>query len=166
MCILCGSPGLEHMKTVQNIYKVCSSVHARTLFRAANWKPANSLVFASIGRAGPSPMILCSSCVKSFLWARERAAVLQRSLIPPSGTAFFPTDAQTLSASTFVCNIHNLIIHKAHLKLHKALLRTKPLKTSYISTHLLTELFEIGHNTVAEAVLHVVSQQVWSSHHS
>lgn len=163
MCILCGSPGLEHI-TVQNIYKVCSiysSVNVHTLFRAASWKPANSLVFASIGRAGPSPMILCSSCVKSFLCARERAELLQRSLIPPSGTVFFPIDAQTLSASTFVCNIHNLII-----ELHEALLRKKTLETSYIRTHLLTELFEIGHNTVAEAVLHVVSQQVWSSHHS
>lgn len=101
--------------TVQNIHKVCSiyerssiqrTWRVRTLFRGASRNPANSFVFASTGRAGPSPMMLCSSCVKSFLCARERAELRHLSLIPPSSGSFFPTDAQTLSASTFAWNTH------------------------------------------------------------
>lgn len=94
-------------------------------------------------------MILCSSCVKSFLFAKDRAELLQRSLIPPSGAAFFPTEAQTLSASIFACYIHNA------MKLQQKL-KNRDSETGFASMYLLTELFEIRHNTVAEAIFHAV----------
>lgn len=137
-------------------------VIGETLLSTASWNPENSLGLMS---SGPSPMMPCSSCAKSFLWANERPKLRERSLIPTSGPVFFPTKAHTRSASTFAWNTDTPRHASQRGRTTHNIKLQNDMNLDILRNYLLTEFLQVWGNAVAQAVLHAFSQQVRRSHH-
>lgn len=93
---------VTHIKQMRLTAQSCKITVLFTLFKSPMWNPANSLTFISDSLSGDSPVIPCSSCLKSLLCTKERPLEWFFTFIPISCGTFLPTEPIIRSDSIFV----------------------------------------------------------------